>query len=354
MCLRKAEDMDKLRVGIIGLGRGRDHARRVAESPRCELVGIADIVEEAAQKAAEELKAQAYYKDYRQLLKAGNLDAVVISTPNHLHAPMSIDCMKAGLHILVEKPMCNTMGEADEIVRTAKRTKRKLLIGYNYRWRPAYQKTKEILSGGQLGKLRYANCTVKTWRAKTYYERAAWRTMWATQGGGVLMNQATHHLDSLSWWMGEAKTVIGFCENLYHDMEVEDTGSAFIKFKSGATLNFMASTAIEGSLAPAYEFNGTDATLSFGMGGLVMKAKDAKEWTKVELAEDGDTSSIQLNAFLDCIVNDTPSPVPPEDGRRALEISLAIYRSSYLGRPVNLPLRKGQRVHGPRKAAKKK
>jgi len=351
---QKAKDMDKLRVGIIGLGRGRDHARRVAESPRCELVGIADIVEEAAQKAAEELKAQAYYRDYRQLLKKGDLDAVVISTPNHLHAPMSLDCMKAGLHVLVEKPMCNTMAEADEMVRTAKRTKRKLSVGYNYRWSPAYQKTKEILSSGRLGKLLYANCVVKTWRAKPYYERAAWRTKWATQGGGVLMNQATHHLDSLSWWMGEAKTVMGFCENLYHDMEVEDTGSALIKFKSGATLNLMASTAIEGSLAPPYEFNGTDATLSFGMGGLVIRAKDAKDWEKIELPEKGDSTAIQLNAFLDSIQNDTPPAVPPEDGRRALELSLAIYRSSYLGRPVNLPLRRGQRVHGTRRAAKKR
>jgi predicted dehydrogenase len=346
--------MDRLRVGIIGLGRGRDHARKVAESPRCELVGIADIAEEAAQKAAEELKAPAHYKHYRQLLKAGNLDAVVISTPNHLHAPMSLDCMKAGLHVLVEKPMCNTMREADEIIRVAKRTKRKLLVGYNYRWNPAYQKTKEILSSGQLGKLLYANCVVKTWRAKVYYERAAWRTKWATQGGGVLMNQATHHLDSLSWWMGEAKAVIGFCENLYHEMEVEDTGSALIKFKSGATLNLVASTAIEGSLAPPYEFNGTDATLAFGMGGLVIRPKDAKEWTKVELPEGGDTTNIQLNAFLDCVLNDTPSPVPPADGRRALELSLAIYRSSYLRQPVNLPLRRGQRVHAAKGTAKKR
>ncbi len=350
----KAFDLDKLRIGIIGLGRGRDHARRVAESPRCELIGIADIVEEAAQKAAEELKAQAYYKDYRKLIRAGNLDAVIISTPNHLHAPMSLACMKAGLHVLVEKPMCNTLREADEMVRTAKRTKRKLLVGYNYRWRPAFQKTKEIISTGQLGRLLYANCVVKTWRAKSYYERAAWRTKWATQGGGVLMNQATHHLDSLSWWMGEAKMVIGFCENLYHDMEVEDTGSAFIKFKSGATLNFMASTAVEGSLAPAFEFNGTDATLSFGPTGLVLKAKDAKEWTKVELPEGGDTTGIQLDAFLDCILNDSPSPVPPEDGRRALELSLAIYRSSFLGRPVTLPLRRGQRIHPPTRTAKRR
>lgn len=331
--------MDKLRVGIIGLGRGYGHAKRVSESDRCELVAISDIIEEGAQKAAEELGAKASYKDYREMLKQEELDATIISTPNYLHAPMSIDSMRAGLHVLVEKPMCNTMEEANEMVEVAKKTRRKLFVGYNYRWRPEYQKIKQIMDEGSLGKVLYANCVIKTWRAKSYYEHAGWRTKWSTQGGGVLMNQATHHMDSLSWWMGEAKMVIGFCENLYHDMEVEDTGSAFIKFKSGATLNIMASTAIQGSLAPSFEFNGTDATLSSGSGGLVIWKKDGKEWEKVELPpSEGDTTLTQLNRFIDCIENDTEPAVAPEAGRRGLELSLAIYKSSKLKKPVDLPL----------------
>jgi len=331
--------LDKVKIGIIGLGRGMGHAKRVAESDRCDLVAIADIVEEAARGAAEELGAEASYKDYKEMIEKEDLDATIISTPNYLHAPMSLDCLNAGLDVLVEKPMCISMEEANRIVDTVSKTGRKVYVGYNYRWRPEYQKTKEIMEQGVLGKLLYANCTVKTWRAKSYYERAGWRTKWATQGGGVLMNQATHHLDSLSWWMGEAQTVIGYCENLYHEMEVEDTGSAVIKFKSGATLNLVASTAIQGSTAPPFEFNGTDATLSFAMGGLVIKPKDVKEWEKVELPpSEGDTTLTQLNRFLDSIVNDTEPAVPATDGRRALELSLAIYRSSKLGRPVGLPL----------------
>ncbi len=329
-----------VRIGIIGLGRGMSHARRVAESERCELVSIADIVEEAAKSAAEELGAGSWYKDYREMLEKEELDAAIISTPNFLHAPMSIDAMKAGLHVLVEKPMCITMEEADQIVEVSKETGRKLYVGYNYRWNPAYRKIKEILEGGVLGRLQYANCTVKTWRAPSYYERAEWRTKWATQGGGVLMNQATHHLDSLSWWMGPAKTVIGFCENLYHDIEVEDTGTAIIKFESGATLSFMASTAIEGSTAPPFEFNGTEATLSYAMGGLALKRKGEKEWEKVELPPGGDSTALQLESFLDSIEKDAPPFVGPEDGRRALELSLAIYESSKLKRPVDLPLKR--------------
>ena len=330
--------MDKIRVGIIGLGRGHGHARRAAESERCELIAIADIVEDGAKAAAEELGAGSWYKDYRDMLSKEKLDAAIISTPNHLHAPMSLDSMDAGLHVLVEKPMCNTMDEANRIVEKAEKTNRKLHVGYNYRWRPEYQKIKELLDGEALGRLQYANCIVKTWRAESYYEHAGWRTKWATQGGGVLMNQATHHLDSLSWWLGDAEKVIAFCENLYHKIEVEDTGTAIIKFKSGATLNFMASTAIQGSTAPPFEFNGTDATLSYAMGGLALKKKDEKEWEKIELPEGGDTTAMQLDAFIDSIVNGTPSAVPPEEGRRALELSLAIYESSKLGRPVDLPL----------------
>lgn len=329
--------MDRLNIGIIGLGRGNGHARRVADSDRCELVAIADIVEDAAKQAAEEMGAQKWYKDYKEMLEKEDLDAAIISTPNHLHAPMSLDCMEAGLHVLVEKPMCNTMEDANAIVDLAEKKGRKMYVGYNYRWKPEYQKIKEILDGGQLGRLQYANCVVKTWRAESYYAHAGWRTKWATQGGGVLMNQATHHLDSLSWWMGEAQTVIGCIENLYHDMEVEDTGTAIIKFKSGATLNVMASTAIQGSMAPPFEFNGTDATLSVS-GGLLIKKKDEKEWEKIELPEGGDTTGMQLDAFLDSIVNDSTPAVPAEDGRRALELSLAIYKSSRERAPVDLPL----------------
>jgi len=329
-----------VRIGIIGLGRGMSHARRVAESERCELVSIADIVEEAAKSAAEELGAGSWYKDYKEMLEKEELDAAIISTPNFLHAPMSIEAMKAGLHVLVEKPMCITMEEADQIVELSKETGRKLYVGYNYRWNPAYRKIKEILEGGVLGRLQYANCTVKTWRAPSYYERAEWRTKWATQGGGVLMNQATHHLDSLSWWMGPAKTVIGFCENLYHDIEVADTGTAIIKFESGATLIFMARNAIVGSTAPPFEFNGTEATLSYAMGGLALKRKGEKEWEKVELPPGGDSTALQLESFLDSIEKDTPPFVGPEDGRRALELSLAIYESSKLKRPVDLPLKR--------------
>jgi predicted dehydrogenase len=329
--------MDKLNIGIIGLGRGAGHARRVAESERCELVGIADIVEDAAKGAAEEMGAQKWYKDYNEMIEKEDLDAAIISTPNHLHAPMSLDCMRAGLHVMVEKPMCNTMEHANEMVELADDTGLKLYVGYNYRWRPEYQMVKKIMDDGTLGRLQYAMCVVKSWRAESYYAHAGWRTNWSTQGGGVLMNQATHHLDSLCWWMGEAQTVIGYIENLYHDMEVEDTGSAIIKFKSGATLNLMASTAVQGSTAPPFEFNGTDATLTFS-GGLLIKKKDEKEWEKIELPEGGDTTTMQLDAFLDSIVNDTTPAVSAEEGRRALEVSLAIYKSSEDRAPVDLPL----------------
>jgi predicted dehydrogenase len=331
--------MKTFKVGIIGLGRGQSHTRRVAESDRCELVAICDIVEKLAKDAVEEFGAGASYKLYEEMLAEEDMDAVVISTPNHLHAPMTLDSMNAGLHVLVEKPMCNTMDEANQMVETAAKTGRKLHVGYNYRWRPQYQKIKQILDAGELGKVLYVNSVVKSWRAESYYEHRDWRTKWATQGGGVMMNQATHHLDSLLWWLGEVETVIGFCENLYHDMEVEDTGSAVIKFKSGATLNFMASTAVQGSTSPPFEFNGLDATLTFGVGGLVIKKKDEKEWTKVELPEgDANTTGIQLDSFLDSIVNDTVPTVGVEEGRKALELCLAMYQSSKLGKPIKLPL----------------
>ncbi len=330
--------MDKIRIGIIGLGRGHGHARRVVDSDRCELVSIADIVEQAAEEAAEELGADSWYKDYKAMLDAEDLDATIISTPNYLHAPMSLDCLDAGLDVLVEKPMCNTMDEANEMVKRVEETGNKIYVGYNYRWKPSYQKIKELLDEEVVGKLLYANSVVKSWRTKKYYQ-VDWKTKWETQGGGVLMNQATHHLDSLSWWMGEAKMVIGYYENLFHDMEVEDTATGIIKFKSGATLNIMASTGIKGSTAPPFEFNGTKGALSFANGGLAVRDKEDDEWERVEFSsEKVDTTMVQLDQFINSVINDDPPAVSAEDGRKALELSLAIYESSRQKSPVELPL----------------
>ncbi len=330
--------MRKLGFGVVGLRRGVDHARRIVTSDRCELVALADTEEEVGRKVLRELGAKAFYRDYRDLLDRKDLDAVVISTPNHLHARMSVACLEAGLHVLVEKPMCTSMAEADQMITAAEKSGCKLYVGYNKRLAPSHRKVKELIDEGCLGRVVYVTSVMKDWRPASYYERARWHAKRETQGGGVLMNPGSHALDALLWWFGEAERVTGFCENLYHQVEVEDTASAFIKFRSGVTANLVATTALPLSMSRT-EFDGTEASLSLDSGGLRIMVRNEGAWQTVDLPQiRGDTTDLQLSLFVDCIEKGTKPAVPPEQGRRAVELALAIYRSSELGQTVRIPL----------------
>jgi predicted dehydrogenase len=251
---------------------------------------------------------------------------------------MSVACLEAGLHVLVEKPMCTSMAEADQMIRAAKKSGRKLYVGYNKRLAPSHRKAKELIEEGRLGKVVYVTSVMKDWRPTSYYEQAQWHAKQEMQGGGVLMNPASHALEALLWWFGEAELAIGFCENLHHQVEVEDTASAFIKFRSGVTANLLATTALPLSMSRT-EFDGTEASLSLDSWGLRIMGRNEDAWQTVDLPEMGrDTTDLQLDLFVDCIEKDTEPAVPPEQGRRAVELALAIYRSSRLGRTVRLPL----------------
>jgi predicted dehydrogenase len=339
--------LNRLRFGVVGLRYGIEHAKRIASSDRCELVALCDTRKEVGRHWTHELGAEACYADYKNLIRRGDLDAVAISTPNHLHAPMTIESMEEGLHVLVEKPMCISLDEGDEMIEAAKRNGRKLHIGYNTRLTPAHERAKQVIEGEELGRVLYATSVVKAWRPRSYYEESPWRSKWETQGGGILMNPGSHALEAFLWWLGPVKTVLGFCENLCHDVDVEDTASALVKFHSGATLNLMASTALPTSFGRT-EIDFAEGALSFEYPGgafspkhpsMMMKRKDQEDWQQVQLPHlDRSTTDVQLDLFLDCIEDDSEPAVTPVQGRRAVELALAIYESSKTRRAVDLPL----------------
>jgi len=330
--------LKRIRFGVIGLRRGADHAKSVARSERSVLVALSDVRIEACNRLARELGAEACYDDYRDLIQRTDIDAVVISTPNDLHARMCIDSLERGLHVLVEKPMCVSLSEADEISRAVEKTEKKLYVGYNKRLTPAHGRIKQIIENYELGKALYATSVLKAWRPESYYMEAPWRSKLEKQGGGVLMNPGSHGLETSLWWFGQVKSVLGFCENLCHDLEVEDTATAIIKFQSGVTLNLLATTALRGSVGRT-EIDFSDGALALDGLSLTAKRKDETNWREIELPSlERNTTDIQLELFLDSIENDTDPPVGPAEGRRAVELALAIYRSSRLGRQIRLPL----------------
>jgi predicted dehydrogenase len=233
-------DTTPLRSAVIGIrGMGRVHAEDLARHPRAALQAVADLDEESARQLAQEHQARAY-ADYRAMLERESLDAVVIATPHHLHAPMGLEALEAGLHVLVEKPIAVRVSEADRMVELAGRKSRVLAVGHNYRTFPGNLKLKELVD--TLGPLYRVLWQWLENRPEAYYRRDLWRCTWKHAGGGVLMNQASHDLDLLCWLLGDPVEVSAMVGNLAHQHEVEDTALASVRFAGGAYASVQLST----------------------------------------------------------------------------------------------------------------
>ena len=234
--------MNRIRFGIVGLrGIGRGHAAAIAASDRANLVAVADIDRDLAREVASAHGANAW-PDYLEMVEGEDLDAVVVATPHHLHAPMGMHCLESGLHTFIEKPIANTVSEADALVELAQERGLKLAIGHNYRTFPGNRALKDLLERGAVGRVCRVLWMWLEARPESYYDRDVWRTTWEHAGGGVLMNQASHDIDLLCWMMGDPTEVSAMVANQMHRAEVEDTVIANIRFASGAYCNVQLST----------------------------------------------------------------------------------------------------------------
>ena len=177
-----------------------------------------------------------------EMVEAEDLDAVVIATPHHLHAPMGLDCLEAGLHTFVEKPIANTVSEADKMIEAAQARDLKLAVGHNYRTFPGNRALKRLIDEGALGEIYRVLWMWIEARPESYYDRDIWRCTWEHAGGGVLMNQTSHDLDLLCWMVGDPVAVSAMMCNWGHGVEIEDTVVANIRFACGAHANVQLST----------------------------------------------------------------------------------------------------------------
>lgn len=232
--------MSALRSAVVGLkGMGQQHLKALAENPRADLVAVCDLDRDSAREAAAAYGARAHI-DYRDLLASADLDAIVFATPHHLHAPMALDALQAGVHTFVEKPIANRVSDADRMVALAESMGLVLAVGHNYRTFPVNVRLKELLP--QLGPIQRVLWQWLENRPESYYDRDIWRSTWRHAGGGVLMNQTSHDLDLLCWLFGRPAAVSAMVCNRGHKHEVEDSAIANIRFDSGTLANVQLST----------------------------------------------------------------------------------------------------------------
>lgn len=343
--------MDRLNFAIVGCGRiVKKHIDALEVISEANLVAVCDINEKRAKSTAAMMDNVNYYTSYDDMLTNENVDVVTILTPSGLHPDHTIDIVKKyKKNIVCEKPMALKLEDADAMIKTCDEEGVRLFVVKQNRYNLPVQKTRTALEEGKFGKLTMGTVRVRWARHQAYYDQDEWRGTWALDGG-VITNQASHHIDLLEWMLGEPVSVMAKTDTFLADVEVDDTAAAIIKFKSGALGIVEATTAtrpcnLEGSLSLLGE-KGTVV-----IGGFAVNQMET--WTFEGLSDDDSKNIVKeyaempdnvygfghqryLEHVIDCIKNNKKALVDGLEGRKSLELINAMYESSETGKEVFL------------------
>ena len=342
-----------LKIAILGAGAISDsHIRSYLAFPdRCRIVAVADLYpDKAAEKAAAHRLSAAVFANHQALLAAQDFDAASICLPPFAHASVAVDLLRAGRHVLVEKPMATCLQECDAMVAAAQESGRLLAVVSQNRFKTPMMKMKQVLGSGLIGKLLHAQVDSFWWRGRNYHD-LWWRGTWDKEGGGCTMNHAVHHIDIFQWLMGMPVEVRAIAANLAHDnSEVEDFSTAVLRYADGRLGQITASLVHHGeeqqflvqgeraAVAVPWRVTATrQKENGFPEEDAALRAEllafyDALPAVRYE-GHDG-----QIDNFLNAIDGREPLLVDGDQGRRTLELITAIYLAAHLGQPVTLPL----------------
>lgn len=345
-----------MKYALIGCGRISPNHIAAAVANKLEIVGLCDLDERNIDDKIAKLRINPNvhkYLDYKEMLSVEKPELVAIATESGKHAEIALDCIEAGCNVIIEKPIALSLSDADRIIDAAHKKGVKVCANHQNRFNKSIQKIREALEEGRFGKLFYGTAHIRWNRGYEYYSRAKWRGTWE-QDGGALMNQCIHNIDLLRWMMGdEIDTVFGFTDKMNHDyISAEDVGVAVVKFKNG-TLGI-----IEGT-TDIFPKNLEETLYIFGEKGTVKAGGQSvnviEEWIMDDYYDNPEEVKRQYHEnppnvygfghtplyedMIDAIENDREPYVNGEAGRRALELVLAIYKSSATGEPVKFPLK---------------
>jgi len=344
-----------MRVAIIGAAAGiaGQHLQALSQLPAVQIVGMADIAaERVAARAAEH--GCPWYTDHQQLLAEVRADIVVICTPHPLHAALAIDALRAGAHVLVEKPLAVTVAEGDAIVAAADAAGRVVAVNFQQRFRPAIERARAMVVGGELGALVRVLCVEPWYRTQAYYASASWRGTWRGEGGGVLMNQAPHPLDLLCHLAGQPTLVWGRARTLGHQIETEDMAHAMLEYAGGVP-GYLYFSTVEAGLPRRMELVGDRAALEIVEDRVTLhrftpalsehRASSSELFgrptTAVEVLDlpgDGGGHLAVYRDLLDALATGRRPRCDAREALMSLELANAVIGSAVLGVPLALPL----------------
>ena len=348
--------MKEVRIGVIGVGgMGGIHASQLQGSNirGGRLAAVCDMVPDAIKDFDPGIRR---FTDSRKLIRSDEVDAVIIATPHYDHTITGSLALKQGLHVLVEKPISAHKADCERLIAAHKSRKQVFAAMFQLRTAPLYRKIKQLIDDGTLGKLHRVTWIVTDWfRSEAYYSSGGWRATWAGEGGGVLLNQCPHQLDLYQWLFGMPVRISAFCSiGKRHKIEVEDEATAFMEHPRGLTGVFITSTG---------EAPGTNRLeIAADNGKVVVEhnkltfvrneipaarfSKTTRErfaippvWS-IDIPVDEQTEPHRqvIANFVDAILTGAPLIAPARQGINSVELANAMLESSFLGKPVDLPL----------------
>ena len=359
--------MNKIKTGIVGCGKvAHIHAAALTSLPESEFVAVVDDIPARADIFAKQYHVTAYGQ-LEDLLTTSGVQAIFVCTPHPFHAQPTVQAASEGIHVMIEKPLASSLQDCDAMIRAAQRTNVKLAMISQRRLYEPVARVKQAIESGKIGKPILGTVNMFGWRDEKYYQSDPWRGKWREEGGGVLVNQAPHQLDLLQWFMGPVDELYGYWSNLNHPyIEVEDTAVALLRFKNGALGNILVSNSQNPALygkVHVYGANGASIGVQTDGGAMFIagmskieeppvndlwtvpgEEKRLKSWvqTDSERFQQIDATQyyhrLQIQDFLQAILDDRQPMVPAEEGRKTVEIFTAIYRSNRDQKPVKFPV----------------
>ena len=350
--------MDKVRIGIIGLGNiGQIHVNNLLESkvPRGVLTAVGDAFPDKLPEY--EAKGLKTFDSGEALIGSGEIDALIVATPHFQHTTLGIAALEAGLHVMVEKPISAHKADAERLIAAANARPELTFSGmFQMRVEPRYQKLRKLVRDGELGDLIRVIWIMTDWfRAEAYYQSSDWRATWKGEGGGVLLNQCLHQLDALQWIVGMPSKVqshVGI--GRHHDIEVEDDVTCYMEYANGANGTFITSTG-ETPGSNRFEIAGTKGRALLENDRLIVARNEvaSDEWSRTskigfkqpestveEIPIPGaDNAHAQLIAnFVNAILDGEALIAPGARGIGSVELANVMVYSGLLGQAVDLPM----------------
>lgn len=346
---------------VVGLGVGKNHVKGVLASKGGKLVAICDCNPEVLNAVRDSLKEQApdvlAYESFEEMLKNPDIDAISICTPSGRHSAMAIQALRAGKHLLIEKPMDITVDKILAVEQVRKETGLKVGGIFQNRFNAVMEPVKKAIDEGRLGKLFSGLFRVNWYRTDAYFlQSGGWRGTWEMDGGGSLMNQGVHTVDIMQWLLGDVKSVRSMSAILNHKIETEDYTNSIITFKNGVVANLISTTCAYPGFGTDIQINGTDGGIFLDGARLVQwkikgESKEAEEAEAAEmLAKYGEGNkaggaddptnirafghSYQVQDMIDAVRFDRDPAVGPMEAVKAVRIINAVYESARTGKEI--------------------